>query len=665
MKTVTFAFGAFAAVLALGGCGTTPPRNGTTYDKIAAELKDATENRTAREQNQGVLQSLLPPLVIELPKAEALEAGQRFDLIVNNAPAPQVLGAIVSGTRYSMVVHPDIKAPMSLSLKDVTIAEVLSSVREIYGYEYKIDGTRIFVMPATLQTRMFKIDYLTSLRRGSTDLRVSSNAVTTTGSTSTAQPGAQPLGGVGAVGAMGALGGATLEPGTLPGGAQSGLAPGQSTQVGTTDASDFWRELRKTLAALIGCGIGERIGKDGQSTRTLNSDDIACEGGRRLVVSPQSGMVLARVMPDEMKSIAEYLRASQTSLDKQVLIEAKILEVALKDGYETGINWSKFFALRSGTFGLGQLTPGTQLGTNTTGVALQGGTPPTGQMTTPLTAGIAATTSAAGAAIAGLALDSAGRAGQVLTAGLGATGSLFGVAFQGANFALLMSFLESQGVVHTLSSPRISTMNNQKAVLKVGSDALFVTKIESGNSTTTAVAGTAAAPSIPTFNVQSFFSGIALDVTPHIGDDDNIVLHVRPSVSTVTQNLSTFNLGILGTFIIPLVSNQISETDSVIRAKDSQIVAIGGLMRQVQSETRDQIPGLGGIPFVGAAFRNTQQASEKRELVILLKPTVVQSDQSWAQNIDDARNRVQTLDRGFSWGGRSEVFGTRAEERKP
>ena len=154
-------------------------------------------------------------------------------------------------------------------------------------------------------------------------------------------------------------------------------------------------------------------------------------------------------------------------------------------------------------------------------------------------------------------------------------------------------------------------------------------------------------------------------MTPHIGDDDSIVLHVRPSVSSVSQNLSTFNLGTLGTFTIPLVSNAISETDSVIRTQDSQIVAIGGLMRQAQSENRNQVPGLGDVPFFGAAFRNTAQSSEKRELVILLKPTIVHSDQTWAKNILDLRDRVQAMDRGFSWGGRSEVFGTQAEERKP
>jgi MSHA biogenesis protein MshL len=626
----------------LTGCDTLAPRDRTTSDKIAAELKDAAEKRPAPEQRQAVLQSLLPPLTIELPK-EAAAPGQRFDLTVTNAPAPQVLASIVSGTRYSMVVHPDIKGTMSLNLKDVTISEVLNSVREVYGYEYKVEGTRIFVFPPTLQTRMFKVDYLTSLRRGSTDIRVSSNAIVATSGTSGAGAGGTTPGAATAAPAAatpGASNQGVLGPQQGVQGLQVGLGgfAGQSTQVGTTSSNDFWSELRGTLAALMGCNIRQ------QSFR----DDVVCEAGRRIVVSPQSSTVLVRAMPDELKSIADYLRASQVFVDRQVLIEAKILEVALKDGYETGINWAKFFTPRSGTLGLGVLTPGTQLGSNPSGVILQGGNPATGQRATPLTGGVTTTTTAAdGTTItSNFGFGAAGGVGQVLSAAATAAGSLFGIAFQGANFAALMTFLESQGVVHTLSSPRIATMNNQKAVLKVGSDSLFVTRI-SGNNTATATTtvGGAVAPSVPNFDVQSFFSGIALDVTPHIGDDDNIVLHVRPSVSSVTQNLSTFNLGTLGTFTIPLVSNQISETDSVIRAKDGQIVAIGGLMRQQQSDSRDQVPGLGDVPVLGAAFRNTTRASEKRELVILLKPTVVQGDQTWARNILDTSERVQELDR--------------------
>ena len=622
MKNWTNALGTIAAALAVGGCGTAPPRDGTTYDKITAELKEATENRVAREQKEGVLQLLLPPLVVEMPKAEGLDAVQRFDLAVANASAPQVLSALVAGTRYSMIVHPDIKGTISLNLKDVTIADVLDSVREIYGYEYKVEGTRIFVLPARMQTRMFRVDYLTSERRGKSDVRVSANTITPSGGGGGGQAGA----------------GATQATGF--GGGSPGAALPQATQIETTSASNFWTELQATLSVLAGCSMT----KDG---------DVKCEGGRKLVVSPQSGTVLVRTMPDELKSIAEYLRASQNTVEKQVLIEAKILEVTLKDGYETGINWAKFFTPRSGTLGIGQLTPGTQIGSNPSGVVLQGGVPVSGLNQTPLTAGIG-----------GQPFGALGGAGQALAAGVTATGSLFGVAFQGANFALLMTFLESQGVVHTLSSPRIATLNNQKAVLKIGSDSLFVTRITGGSVTATTV-GLAPTVTSPTFELQSFFSGIALDVTPRIGDDNSVVLHVRPSVSSVSQQLSTFNLGTLGTFTIPLVSNAVSETDSVIRTLDGQIVAIGGLMRQAQSESRNQVPGLGDVPFVGAAFRNTAQASEKRELVILLKPTVVQSDQTWAQNILDTRNRMQTLERGFSWGGRSEVFGTQAEERKP
>ncbi|MGH8675035.1 MAG: secretin N-terminal domain-containing protein, partial [Burkholderiales bacterium] len=609
-------------------------------------------------------QSLLPPLAVELPKLETADAGPRFDLAVTNAPAPQVLNAIVAGTRFSMVVHPDIKAPISLNLKDVTITDVLSSVREIYGYEYKIEGTRIFVLPAALQTRMFKVDHLTLLRRGSSDIRVSSNTINAvTGSGTTPGAGTPGVGAGAGTAGVGAAqpGAAGAQPGLF--GAQLGMntvAQGaQNTQMATTSTSDFWSELRTTLAALMGCAVGYRFNDKGELTQSVNREEVDCRGGRRLVISPQSGTVVARAMPDELKTVADYLRASQISLDKQILIEAKILEVALKDGYETGVNWAKFFQpTSSSVLGIGQLTPGTQLGSTQSGTLLQGGTPPRGTFSTPLTAGVTTTVTdpvTGATTTATFPFGALGGLGQALTARAIAGGSIFGIAFQGTNFAALLSFLETQGVVHTLSSPRIATVNNQKAVLKVGSDALFVTRISSGtgaSGTTT----TTTVNQIPTFDVQSFFSGIALDVTPHINDDDSIVLHVRPSVSSVTQNLSTFNLGVLGVFTIPLVSNAVSETDSVIRAQDGQIVAIGGLMRQSQIDDRSQVPGLGEAPVIGGAFRNINRSSEKRELVILLKPTIVQSDQTWARNILDTRDRMQALDRGMSLG---------AEERKP
>ena len=632
MKSIACA--SVAVSLVLAGCSVGPAKETTTYEKINADLKDATESRAQRQQQQGVLQSLLPPIAVEIPKSEAPDLRQRFNIAVTNASAPQFLNALVAGTRYSMVINPDhadMKKPISLTLKDVTIPEVLNSIREIYGFDYRIEGTLIYVLPAALQTRMFKIDYLTSQRKGTTNLRVSSNAVGTQG----AGQGQQ---------------GQQAQQAQQGQGQRSAGAMSQSTQVETASANSFWTEMYATLAVLTGCSA-----RKDQAQRPDSPDSFGCDGdgGRRLVMSPQSGTILVRAMPDELKSVAAYLRSSQATVEKQVLIEAKILEVALKDGYDTGINWAGFFSRTNETLGIGQLTPGTQLGTTGSGTLLQGGASPTSPNPTPLTGGVADP------------LWPLGAGGRALSASALAAGSLFGIAFQGKNFAALMTFLETQGVVHTLSSPRIATLNNQKAVLKVGSDSLFVTHITGGSTQAATTIGVAPTVTSPTFEVQSFFSGIALDVTPRISDDGSVVLHVRPTVSSVSQNLSVFNLGTLGTYTIPLVTNAISETDSVIRAQDGQIVAIGGLMRQAQSENRSQVPGAGNLPFLGSAFRNMSQASEKRELVILLKPTVVQSDETWSQNILESRERMRALDRGFSWGGRSEVFGTQREGQVP
>jgi MSHA biogenesis protein MshL len=226
----------------------------------------------------------------------------------------------------------------------------------------------------------------------------------------------------------------------------------------------------------------------------------------------------------------------------------------------------------------------------------------------------------------------------ISSAALGA-GGLFGLAFQSSNFAALISFLETQGTVHVLSSPRIATMNNQKAVLKVGKDEFFVT----GISTTTSATGNTSTTT-PTVTVQPFFSGIALDVTPQIAQSGDVILHIHPSVSSVTTIDKLLNFGSVGTFSLPLASSTVSETDSVVRGQDGQIVAIGGLMRQSSVSDRSQLPGAGDVPVLGSLFRNTKQTSQKRELVILLKPTIVHSNNAWTRDMMESQHRIQDMD---------------------
>jgi MSHA biogenesis protein MshL len=212
-----------------------------------------------------------------------------------------------------------------------------------------------------------------------------------------------------------------------------------------------------------------------------------------------------------------------------------------------------------------------------------------------------------------------------------------GIALQATNFSALINFLETQGRVQELSSPRIATLNNQKAVLKVGSEEPFVTNISGGTTSVSATTGTVTSP--PTLNYQPFFSGISLDVTPQIDELDNITLHVHSLVNSITERekiaLPTSNVK------VPFAVNSVSETDSMVKTRDGQVIVIGGLMTESASDNRARVPVAGQVPIVGAAFGKAEKSMTKRELVILLKPTVVKGDDSWASDISAAQARIE------------------------
>jgi MSHA biogenesis protein MshL len=369
-----------------------------------------------------------------------------------------------------------------------------------------------------------------------------------------------------------------------------------SSKVTMTSNTDFWDELSKSLIAIVGH-----------------------EKGRSVVISPMSGVIVVRAMPDELKNVAAYLKAAQISIERQVILEAKIVEVQLSDSFQSGVNWSGF--------GIGG-NVGRSVGIGTAGSTLNPGTLNPGAPMTPSQISNPILSATPGSSLLPTAVTA------LPTGVMG--GSLFGLAFQTSNFAALLNFLEAQGNVHVLSSPRIATLNNQKAVLKVGVDEFFVTEISGGTQGTTAIAGTA-----PTVKVQPFFSGIALDVTPRIDENNEIILHVHPSVSTVSTVNKVLNLGAtMGTYNLPLASSSVSETDSIVRARDGQIVAIGGLMRQA---TVDSDSGLPGMPKM--FFGETSKHTEKRELIILIKPTVIEGDKDWSDDIARSNERVKQMSR--------------------
>ena len=202
--------------------------------------------------------------------------------------------------------------------------------------------------------------------------------------------------------------------------------------------------------------------------------------------------------------------------------------------------------------------------------------------------------------------------------------------------------LKSQGDVQVLSSPHVSTVNNQKAVIKVGSDEFFVTSIDT-DTTTAGIAGTTNI----SVELEPFFSGVALDVTPQIGQEGDIVLHIHPAVSEVreqTKNVSTT----LGTLTLPLAASTIRESDTVIRAANGQVVVIGGLMQNASQDEDASVPLLGDIPFIGGLFRHTKKSTRKSELVILLKPIVVDvNGTAWQNQLQRSSSSIRDMSRGM------------------
>ena len=235
-----------------------------------------------------------------------------------------------------------------------------------------------------------------------------------------------------------------------------------ASRVSMVSQNDLWGEVTSALRALVGAAPG-----------------------RNVVVSPQSGVIVVRAMPEELRNVERYLKAMRLSVERQVMIEAKVVDVTLNNAYQAGINWAAF---PSGRVTAGVFGSNTQLGT--TGPLSTGN-----QITVNPTARTLATT-VLGTGLAGTAVSAAGAVGA----------GVFGLAVQTNNFAALLQFLESQGNVQVLSSPRVAALNNQKAVLKVGTDQFFVTNVtgtpvQSSGGITTAIQLT------PTLN--SFFSGVS------------------------------------------------------------------------------------------------------------------------------------------------------------
>lgn len=552
----------------LGGCASEHVlRTPDVGAAMRADLPAAAPAKAPAAVPAQVTEALAEPA--PAPVKPAPEA--RLDLLVNNAPAREVFLAIVADTRYSMLMHPDVSGTLSVTLRGVTVTEALESIRDVYGYDFKIEGRRITVYAPTLQTRIFTVNYPNAPRTGTSEIRVSAGGTQ------------MSSGGTGAATAAGGTGGGTSQ-------------QAESSKVSTSNKTDFWTELAGAVKGIVGSGEG-----------------------RNVIPSPHAGIMAVRAMPEELRQVEKFLKAAQIAVERQVMLEAKVVEVELRDGFQSGVNWGALASGADGALAVGLLGNGV----NYTDPSL----------------------------IAGSTVVN----GVVSSPAIATGGGLFGLALKTSNFGAVLGFLETQGDVQTLSSPRVATLNNQKAVLKVGNDSFFVTGVSGGSNTSSSSTTSGTTTTLPSITLTPFFSGISLDVTPQVDDAVNITLHVHPAVTSVTEVSKQIDLGSVGSYKLPLASSAVNETDTLVRIQDGRIVAIGGLMQMDSSRNVSGIPGTTGSIFA-PLFGNKAAAGRKREVIVLIKPTIIRSAADWEEqsrkarlaldDMDEARARVIQLDGG-------------------
>ena len=567
------------AVVLLSACQTTPDKDSPTMPSIQKSLEnaEASQQSATVEPPPEVQRALLPPAssTLGVIKAEV----PTFDVSVNEAPARQLFMSLVDGTGDNMVVHPDVSGTLTLDLKNVSTEDVMATLRDVYGYEYRYSHGVYQVFPSRMRSQVFKVNYLDIERKGGSKTRVSSGQITQSSSSSG--------GGNSTDNNSNSSSGSSASDNNASKNVQNGFSGAQIT---TQSEANFWLDLDTSLKMIVGE-----------------------ENGRKVVINPMSGTVLVRAMPRELLDVKQYLDILQDSVSRQVIIEAKILEVELNDAFQTGVNWTALL-----DFGGNYQAKIAQIGGGTIfkdGVSELAGT------AVPLN-------------------------NLALTDGASAFGGVFAVQAHLGDFNTLIELLKTQGDVQVLSSPRVSTVNNQKAIIKVGTDEYFVTDIDVQTDVAVGVSNRSA-----DVTLTPFFSGVALDVTPQIDSDGRITLHVHPAISEVVEDNK--DLGVVTSSSddddssrssrVPLAKSTIRETDTIVQAENGQVVVIGGLMQELVRDEVASTPFLGDMPVIGHMFRHTRKTSTKNELVILLRPVVVNSNRVWEQQVQQATQRFRAI----------------------
>jgi MSHA biogenesis protein MshL len=499
-----------------------------------------------------------PPVQIApvLPKPTPAVRPETYSVVVNGVRVQELLFALARDARLNIDIHPDITGTLTLNAIDQTLPQLLARIARQVDMRYEIDGNNLFVMRDTPVLRAYKIDYVSATR----NVKLQSTASTQFGGTATAGSGT---------------------------GANSSidvLAENKLWESVVQNVKEILRETDKILPAgavasapapavpaAIVLAAGAQPAAPVAAPPTPTYQEAASVIGNR-----ESGVLYVRATAKQHEKVQEFLDQVMAGAKRQVLIEATVAEVQLRNEYQRGIEWQRLRAGSNGTFEV--IQPGSLRA------------PPTGLNLNPLTIGF---------------VSSSG------------------------NFSATLKLLEEFGAVRVVSSPKLSVLNNQTAILRVTRDIIYFTITPS--TTTVAATGGGTVQTQPSFTTTPNVAaeGFMMSVLPQINENDAIVLNVRPTIRRQVGTVRDPNPALRADVNnpqppqndIPLFETR--EFDSILRMQSAEIAVLAGLMQDTTDNREIGIPGVRNVPFLGEALSQRADLTTKTELVIFLRATVI------------------------------------------
>lgn len=503
-----------AAALLVAACAQLPaPRSPAGH--LGTETQPQTPGAPAPRP---LMRSFALPAPI---RPTTIEAAETYSVVVNKVAIESLLFALARDSGLNVDIHPGLQGSVTLNAIDQTLPQLLTRIARQVDMRFELNGPNLIVMPDSPVQRTYRVDYV-NLSRGMNGTVATSTQIATT---STAVGGTRTGGG----------GNASV------------------TQIESSSANRFWESLESSIRAVLG----------------VPPDSSA------VVANREGGVLMVNASGRQHERVGEFIDHIQRAARRQVMIEATIVEVALGDGYQQGIDWRR-------------------LGSPDWKVEPRG---------------------------------SGDGSGIVPT-----------LSYLSGNLDIKLDLLETFGTTKILSSPRLSVLNNQTAMLKVVEEVVYFLV----DASTTEYEDSSREKITATTTPQSVSVGMVMALTAQISESGEIILNVRPTISSISGFKDDPNPSLRD---IPNRVPQIRtrEIESVLRLRSGEIAVLGGLMEDKIDYDTGRIPLLGRLPLLGEAFTHRDNAVKRTELVIFLRPVVI-DDPTLAAGFAGQRRHLPAAD---------------------